>query len=411
MKICFTGIEIVPSKDGAFVGGLVNNVVRLAKGLSRNGHDIDIITSDVNNTLNNRVFSTTWGRIHPIHVHGKLGSVRSEAEFLIAVIPKIMKEHFRIKFNILHFHAAYPIFGLIPTLSNVIVKTPTIFTLYSPVQLKPLKYQEGIHQRLYFPRFSNFFLSKVGKTTCVSENIKKSLIQLGFEEDVVTFIPPVIDTDIFNSSLLKRQKREELGISEETPVVLYCGNWSRWKGIDVLINTMPELISEFPDVKLITAWGEPYDWLDKQKVIISKLIKNLHLDKNVIEIGVVKDIQMLMAACDVFVAPFRNTGSVADRPLSILEAMACGKPVIATNVGGNPEIVKHKINGLLVEPGDIHGLKNALLYILRDKNEAKKMGENAAKYVAENYGVDIVVEKIERTYEEVISNYSSNRRS
>jgi glycosyltransferase involved in cell wall biosynthesis len=361
--------------------------------------------------LKNKVLATTWGRIHPIHIHGKLGSVRSEAEFLIKVIPKIMKDNFRKKFNILHFHAAYPIFGLIPLLSNVIVKTPAIFTLYSPVQLKPLKYQEGVHQRLYFPRFSKFFLSKVGKTTCMSENIKKSLMRLGFEEDVMVYTPPVIDTDIFNPSLLKQQKREELGISKETPVVLYCGNWSRWKGVDVLINTMPELISEFPDVKLITAWGEAYDYLGKQKVMISKLIKNLHLDKNVIELGVVKDIQMLMAACDVFVAPFRNTGGVADRPLSILEAMACGKPVIATNVGGNPEIVKHKINGLVVEPGNIHELKNALLYILGNKNEAEKMGENSAKYVAENYGVDIVVEKIERTYEEVIQDYSGNRRS
>jgi len=282
--------------------------------------------------------------------------------------------------------------------------------LYSPVNAKPLKDRKWIYQPLSSKFFSRFFLSNAGKITVVSENTKKSLNGIGFEERDVVFTPPVIDTRSFESLLSKQQKREELGVSMEAPLVLYCGNWAVWKGVDVLIDAMTEIVKEYPDIKLITAWGEVYDWYDERKVAITKKIKELGLDKNVIELGIVKDIQLLMAACDVFVAPFRNTDGVADQPVSILEAMACGKPVIATNVGGIPEIVEHKINGLLVEPGDVHELKNALLYILENKNEARKMSDNAAKYIAENYGMEVAVKKMERVYEGVIQNYSSNRR-
>ncbi|MCK4251787.1 glycosyltransferase family 4 protein [candidate division WOR-3 bacterium] len=410
MKICFIGMEIVPSKDGAFIGGLVNNVVRLAKGLSKKGHAIHIITSDTNNVLHNKILSFAWGEICPIPIHSRYGSTKNSAEFLIKVIPRILREQREKNFDVIHFHSGYSTFGLVPTLSNVFLKVPTIFTLYSPIQSKPLKDRKGIYQRLSSKFFSRIFLFNAGKITAISKNTKKSLKDIGFEEEDIVFTPPVIDTAFFNPLLPKQQKREELGILMEGPMILYCGNWAIWKGVDILIEATPELVKEYPDIKLVTAWGEAYDWYDERKVMISKKIKELGLDKNAIELGIVKDIEKLMAASDVFVAPFRNTDGVADQPVSILEAMACGKLVIATNVGGIPEIVKHKVNGLLIEPNNVHVLKNALLYILEHKNEARKMGENAANYVAENYSVDVVVEKMERLYEEVISNYSGNKR-
>ena len=392
----------MPSTDGAFIGGLVNNVVRLAKGLSEKGHNIYIITSDVNNVLHNKILSFSWGKIYPIYIHSKYNSPGIGVEFLIKSIPKIIKEQRETKFDIFHFHSGYSAFGLVPTLSNVFLKVPTIFTLYSPIQSKPLKDRKGIYQRLSSNFFSRIFLSNAGKITAVSRNTKKSLKNIGFEEEDIVFTPPVIDTTFFNPLLPKQQKREELGIPMGMKMILYCGNWAVWKGVDVLIDAMPELVKEYPDIKLVTAWGEAYDWYDERKVMISKKIKELGLDKNAIELGIVKDIEKLMAASDVFVAPFRNTDGVADQPVSILEAMACGKPVVTTNVGGIPEIITHKINGLLVEPDNVQELKDAILYIIENKNEAIDMGDNAAKYVAENYSVDVVVQKYEKVYEDLI---------
>ena len=407
MKICFVGMEIIPSKEGAFIGGTANNVVRLAKELSKRGHSIHVITSDINR-IHNGVFSTSWGEIYPIPIHGKYGLARSGIEFLVKVVPVIIKEYREKKFDILHFHSAYSVLGFIRIFSTVFNRIPSLFTLYSPIR-RPLRDRKGIYQQLSSPIFSKISLSG-GNIIAASENTRKSLTEVGFRGEEILFFPPVIDIAIFNTSLSKHEKREELGIPEEAPVVLYCGNWAVWKGVDILIESMVEVIKEFPGTKLITAWGEPNDWYDQRKIMLTKKIKNLHLDEVVIEVGIVKDIEKLMVSSNVFVAPFLNTDGVVDQPLTILEAMACGTPVVATKVGGIPEIVKHHENGLLINPGDKFELANAIIYMLENKKESKRMGINGAKLVSGEFKTEIVVDELERIYEGVISNYSSNRR-
>ena len=75
IRICFLGMEIVPSKGNAFVGGHVNNAVRLAKGLAAKGHKVQIVTSDTNNSIQQELFYK-WGSIYPIHVKGKYASAK-----------------------------------------------------------------------------------------------------------------------------------------------------------------------------------------------------------------------------------------------------------------------------------------------------------------------------------------------
>lgn len=409
MRICFVCFEAIPSKGMTFVGGWANNVARLAKGLSKRGHKIYVLTSDINRVCHG-VISTPWGKIYPIPVRGKYGSVRSGGDFLIKVIYTMIKDKFNKKFDVIHLHSAYPPFGLITLLSGAILKIPKVFTLYSPVQSAPLNDRKGLraYQHLSTPLFTQIFLSNV-KLTAISKNVKSSLIKIGFKEKDVPLTPPSIDTDIFNSDI--ESCKRELGLSEDTPVILYCGNWAEWKGVDVLFESMNEVVKSFPEAKLITAWAELYDWYDERKIMLNRKVKDLGIRKNIIEKGVVENMGKLMAAADVFVAPFLNTDGVADWPLSILEAMACGAPVVATKVGGIPEIVKHHENGLLVEPNNKFELANAIIYILENKKESKRMGINGAKLVSEKFKIEIVVDELERIYEEVIQDYSGNRRS
>ena len=391
-----------------FVGGWANNVVRLAKGLSQRGHEIYVLTSDINRVCQG-VISTPWGKIYPISVRGKYGSVRSGGDFLIKVVYTMIKNKFNKKFDVIHLHSAYPPFGLITLLSGTILKIPKVFTLYSPVQSTPLNDRKGLraYQHLSTPLFTKIFLSNV-KLTAISENVKSSLIKIGFKEKDVQLIPPSIDTDIFNPDI--ESCKSELGLSEDTPVILYCGNWAEWKGVDVLLESMNEVVKSFPEAKLITAWAELYDWYDDRKRMLDQRIDAFNLKTNIIEKGIVENMWKLMATADVFVAPFLNTDGVADWPLSILEAMACGTPVVATKVGGIPEIVKHHENGLLVEPSNKFELANAIIYLLENKKESKRMGINGAKLVSEKFKTERVVDELERVYEGVISNYSGNRR-
>ena len=114
---------------------------------------------------------------------------------------------------------------------------PKVFTLYSPIQAKPLGDRKGIYQSLSSPFLSRTFLSGV-KLIAISQNVKRSLIKTGFKEADITFLPPVIDTTQFNPKINRYRKREELKVAKETPLVLYCGNWAGWKGIDFLLEAM-----------------------------------------------------------------------------------------------------------------------------------------------------------------------------
>ena len=411
LKICFVCFEAIPSKEGVFVGGTASNVAKLAKGLSQRGHKIYVLTSDINHIYQGGIISTSWGKIYPIPVHGKYGSVISGGDFLIKVICMMIKNKFNKKFDVIHLHSAYPPLGLITLLSGAILKIPKVFTLYSPVQSTPLNDRKGLraYQHLSTPLFTRIFFSNV-KLTAISKNVKSSLIKIGFKEKDVPLIPPPIDTDIFNTNRATQSCKREFGLSEDTPVILYCGNWAEWKGVDVLLESMNEVVKSFPEAKLITAWAELYDWYDDRKRMLDQRIDAFNLKTNIIEKGIVENMWKLMATADVFVAPFLNTDGVADWPLSILEAMACGTPVVATKVGGIPEIVKHHENGLLVEPSNKFELANAIIYMLENKKESKRMGINGAKSVSEKFKTERVVDELERVYEGVISNYSGNRR-
>jgi len=398
MKICFVGMEIIPSENKAFVGGHVNNVVRLAKGLSQNGHVVSVVTSDTNFALPD-TFVTHWGTIYPIHTGGRYASVRSGGEFVIKSLFKLHSH--RKNFDILHVHSAYAVLGIIPGILHLVKKTPVVFTLYSPIMPNSLEGHDKFYRYLSNSSLASILLKKIGRIVAVSENVKKSLIALGLEEEKIPVIPPVVDTSVFNPKIAKSEKKKELGIGEETPTVLYCGNWAKWKGVSILIRSMVKIVELFPSAKLILAWGEPHDWYNERKITISKMIRDLGLKSNVIEVGICTDIEKLMAICDVFVAPFITTAGVADYPLSVLEAMACGRPIVSTDVGGIPEIVAEGENGFLVKPGNSLELAEAICNLLGDKVRAERMGEKGAEYVLKNHNLELITARLEALYREL----------
>jgi len=398
MRVCFVGVEIVPSQRKAFVGGLVNNVIRLAKGLSENGYDVSIVTSDINHVLPS-AFVTSWGTIYPIHIGGGYASFRGGAEFVFKSLYAL--QNYRKSFDILHVHSAYAVLGIIPQLIRIIKRVPTVFTLYSPLMPNFLKVHDKFYRHFSCGGYARIFLNKVGKVVAVSNNVKRSLIELGLREEEISVIPPAVDTAVFNPHIARDEKRKELGIDEETPMILYCGNFAKWKGVDILIRSMVKVVQLFPDTKLTLAWGEPYNWYNERKVMISEIIRKSGLKSHVIEVGICEDIEKLMAASDVFVAPFITTEGVADYPLSILEAMACGRPVVSTNLGGIPEIVVHGENGFLVEPGDSMELAEAICKLLGDRVRAEGMGKKGAEYVLKNHSIEVITAKLEALYKEL----------
>ena len=109
----------------------------------------------------------------------------------------------------------------------------------------------------------------------------------------------------------------------------------------------------------------------------------------------------LISASDTLVAPFIDTYGPSDYPLPVLEAMAVGKPVIATKIGGLPEIIENMKNGILIPPNDVNALVKSLEYLINNRYLQNSLGSNAAALIREKFSIPIVAKQMEAIYEQV----------
>lgn len=230
----------------------------------------------------------------------------------------------------------------------------------------------------------------------------KSLQKEDFRPKVVVVYNGV-DTERFNPGISGREKRIELGIKLDEPVVGIASRFSRDKGHETFLRSA-KIISDSKQYStkgirfLITgaavfdkdAWREPY---------LRNLTKDLGIEGKVVFVGFSEDMPQIYATMDIFVlASFAEPcGRV------ILEAMSMGKPVVATNTGGTPEIVADRLTGVLIPPKNPHAMAEAIIYLLKNPEIAKNMGYQGRKRAEENFNIVKNVENIESIYEELLT--------
>ena len=148
----------------------------------------------------------------------------------------------------------------------------------------------------------------------------------------------------------------------------------------------------FPDLKVVIVGEGP----DRQA--IENMVQRFGLQSNVILAGQHSDMPEIYAAMDIFVLPSLNEGL----PMTILEAMAASRPVIATRVGAIPRVIKDGETGLLVDPGDVDGLRNALARLLTDSDLCRRLGSAGHEWVSRNYTSEAMALKYRQMYDEVL---------
>jgi glycosyltransferase involved in cell wall biosynthesis len=187
--------------------------------------------------------------------------------------------------------------------------------------------------------------------------------------------------------------------------ILYLGRIERRKGIHNLISALPSVFSQFPDASLyIVGKSRRISYLS----YIKNLISMFDLDSRVHFIGSVenKAVPSILRAADVLVLPSDTASDqVEGLPNVILEAMACGVPVIATNVCGVPEVIKHHETGILVRPGSVEDITSALLEVLSSKSLANNLGSQGREFVSIHNTLDRSVRRYIQLYKELIGIY------
>lgn len=191
----------------------------------------------------------------------------------------------------------------------------------------------------------------------------------------------------------KDRLRERWGLGREAPVVGIVSKLWEGKGHSILIQAFRGIHEEIPDARLVIV-GEGY-----LKDRLAQQVRQLGLGTSVLFTGFVGDPAQIIATLDVAVLPsfFEGMGRV------LLEAMAMGKPVVATRVGGIPDLVEHGVNGFLVSPGSVPELRDAVLRLLKDRDLSTRMGRLGKNMVTETFGADRMVRSIEQVYRQLLA--------
>jgi glycosyltransferase involved in cell wall biosynthesis len=189
------------------------------------------------------------------------------------------------------------------------------------------------------------------------------------------------------------QARQRLGIDTSVPVVLFFGQIKRVKGLDHLLNAFSLVTKECPEARLLIAgpeWKEPFEGY-------ADLIRTLGItDKVSTRIEYVPDdeVGVYYSAADVVALPYTE----AYQSAVLYMAHSFRRPVVATTVGGIPEVVTDGESGVLVPPSDTNALAEALLTLLQDRDKARAMGECGRSLVETEFGWRDIAVKTAQVY-------------
>jgi len=210
-----------------------------------------------------------------------------------------------------------------------------------------------------------------------------------------------LELDKFDSSRGSNNSfRQKLGIDGKTFLIGQVARIVPAKGQHILIRAMAEVVKTCPDAKALIVGDAKSEATYSYLAELEKQVAEFQLKDNVMFAGYVENIVELYASLDLVVLP-----SLAE-PFgrSLIEAMAMGKPVVATRAGGAVEVVENEVTGLVVETDGVAGLASAILKIKADKALAAKFGENGRKRVERLFDIQENVQKIEQIYRDILAN-------
>jgi len=249
--------------------------------------------------------------------------------------------------------------------------------------------------------FNRLSVTLISKSVCniiaISRAVGEALIRIGAPTSKITVVHNGIDLERFDIQRFTEpiHIKLELGFSKENFIVLAVGRIIPRKGYDTIIKAVGLLSNKYPNIRLVII-GEPYDYGSLQyKEELIKLVNKLGIQKNVLFAGWKNNVEYFMAMADVFVSaswaePFGRT---------IVEAMGMGLPVIATNKGGEPEIVVNGTTGILVSPKNERKLASALELLARDSELRRQMGKAGRQRVISYFSLARVAFDIKKILE------------
>ncbi len=364
-------VKILHLVAGLGIGGLERVVVNLLSALDRDKYDLAVCCLDDYMALANEV-SRMGTQILCLHRNGP-----GTDYGLFLQLSRLLRRH---RVQILHTHNYSPYFFGVP--AALLAGTPhVVHTEHGRV----------FPDRRALMAFNRLFAFKVDRVVAVSQALKQDLARY---EKVPERKLKVISNGVPLRSVTSKEemaaKRQELGYG---PNEILVGNVARLvpvKDHQCLLRAMNLVTSVLPHARLIIVGDGP------ERSRLKRLAVDLSLGERVQFLGERRDVWDLMGIFDLFVLSSLSEGV----SMTLLEAMVAAKPVVATHVGGNIELINNGCNGLLVPTDDPEALTAAILRLLQDRRLAQRMGQVARQEVERKYTLSRMARSYERVYDD-----------
>ena len=374
MRVCIVSTEYPPHS-----GGIGSYVYNLSKMLYEKDHTVTVITSGTSNSaIKQSLDEATVIRlpllpVYPFHLwlYGSFVNklLRSSAQ----------------NFDLVHLHS--------PASPPVKTSLPVVTTVHSTMKIDSRYYEvtsfrslaDKLQSALVYPFIEKEIFSYSNKICSVSKTVANELESYCLDSNSVEIVGNGVDEQLFTPLD---------GESFLEPYILYTGRLSARKGLFDLIDCAEQVLSKHSNLKfLIAGRGHLFGQLAER-------VRQLGLQKKIVFLGYVDKNQFvhLYQNALIHLVPSHYEGL----PTVLLEAMSCGLPVVATNIGGSNEVITSGVNGFLVSPKSPEEMADKIELLLNDSALRKKIGSEARATIEKNYTWSKVCDRIVKCYEDVL---------
>lgn len=358
-------------------GGVEEHTINLIKHLSKNnGLNINVLTyGDENQT-----FLKNYVKYHVLKRY--TNNMFAYLFFLPLDFFRLLRKINELKPDLVHFQGTHPLYSF----AAVVLKRkyPTFLTVHGIMAVE----MDFHREKKFFLRWSSKFLERI--TLSHLDNIivvapQIEAIVKTFTKSRTFMIPNGIDLDaIHNIPALTNNPKKHY--------IIYMGVLIPRKGVYTLLESFSLVKNQIEDINLFIAGsGEAEDEL-------KKTVKRLDLQNDVKFLGFVKGAKKYsyLKSSEIVILP----SLWESLPITVLEGMGCGKPIIASDVGGIPYLVEDGFNGFLIKPGDVEDLADKIILLLKNRPIAEEMGVKSG-LKAKNFDWTIIADKTLEVYQEV----------
>ncbi len=365
-------------------GGVAAHIYELSKVLVKLGHTVDVVNPSYG-AHPDSVEGIDGITVHWLRVSKKMLGV-SFAQLIVKssmYINRLLRDH---NIDILHWHDLR--YGSLATKFVKVGEIPRIFTNHSSMYLRDCETRVGL-------RSLKFLLSHADAVISPSEELRDKTLLAWDNRDYSFYIPNGVDTDKFRPDLsIDDSLRKKYDLGHDNPVVLCPRRLEPKNGVKYLAESVSDVVKEVAEVRFLIV-GE-----GSEEHLIARILSHTGNEHHAVMAGMVTNDKMpsIYAIADIVVLPsLKEATSIAG-----LEAMASGKPLVGTRVGGIPALIEDEITGLLVPPANSAELGKAITRLLVNKQLRLTMAAKARQKAIEEFSWSMSAQKTLRVYEKII---------